>query len=589
MLKRPAKKEEPSELQQMFQKLKRSLKYALVFSLGSNILMLALPIYSLQVYDRVLSSHSMETLIFLTTITLVCFLFFSSLTTVRGQIMQGISDWLDVNLAPRLLEISVFKASLGGATTAGQLQRDLGTVRGFINGGFNTLLDVPWSIIFILVIYMISPVLGFVSVIGAVLLVLFALFNEFATKSILERAQENLIQSNALADTAARNAEAIEAMGMMGNVSRNWVEHGRKGAALVNLAGKRGNMVQSLSRFFRMAVQIANIGIGGYLALKNEISSGGMIASSILAGRALGPFENAIAMWKNVIAARDSYHRIDDAIRTAPKVRGSMALPRPQGRLTVENAYFTPPGIPPIIKGVSFSLEPGESLGIIGPSAAGKSTLAKMIMGILPPTHGSIRLDGAETFKWNRADVGQHVGYMPQQMDLFNGTIKDNIARMEQGADDEAVLAAAMFAGAHEMILRLPNGYETQYVYGNLNLSPGQRQRIGLARALYRTPSFVVLDEPNTNLDGDGERALVETMARMKRAGITFIVVAHRPSVVGNVDKLLMLRGGTIESFGPRDEVMRRYAAPANPRAAQASRGAAPQANPNLLDQDSIA
>ncbi len=558
----PQTSKEPTELAKIFRQCKRALLYAAIFSLCMNFMLLLLPIYSLQVLDRVMSSHSIDTLIVLTFICVVAFAFFGIFMLIRSFILQGIVEWLDNKLAPLLLQIAIVKSSLGALPSAGQYQRDLMMIKNFINSGVAILLDAPWSIIFIFVIYMINPILGFLAVCGAVILIAFGVINEMATKKPIEQSQENAIQSTHLADVASRNAEAIEAMGMMQNILRNWTKHNDVGLDLQNIASKRSHIIQSISKSIRMIIQIGVIGIGGYLTLQNEMTVGGMIACSILVARALAPFEGAINIWKSLVGARESYHRLDHVISNVPKMRGDMALPKPTGKLTVENLYFQPPGGPPIIKNVNFSLEPGESLGIIGPSAAGKSTLAKLIMGILPPTHGTVRLDGAETFKWNRDDFGQYVGYMPQQVDLFNGTIRDNIARMDPEIDDEKVITAAKFAGAHEMILKLPNGYETEYNFGNQGLSPGQRQRIGLARALYTHPTFVVLDEPNSNLDGEGERALLGTMKRMKQAGMSIVIVAHRPSIVGTVDKILMLRGGVIESFGPRDEVLKKYTTP---------------------------
>lgn len=575
IIRQKRKSKEPTALAKLFRQTHRAMLYAFLFSFCINLIMLLLPIYSLQVLDRVISSHSYETLIVLTIIAVVGFIFYGVFTLARSYTLTGITEWLDVKLAPDLLKLSVVKSSLGALSAAGQNQRDLGAIKNFIQGGVSVLMDAPWSILFVFVIYMINPVLGFLSIIGAALLIGSALINEFITKGPLERAQENSIQSMQIAEIAGRNAEAIEAMGMMGNTINNWSVHNDKGLELQNQAGKRAHMIQSISRSLRMIVQIAVTGIGAYLVLNNELTVGGMIASSILVGRALAPFEGAIGVWKLFINARDAYHRLDDVMTTTPNMRGSMSLPRPQGRLTAETVFFQPPGGNAILKNINFVLEPGESLGIIGPSAAGKSTLAKQIIGILPPTHGSMRLDGAETFKWNREDLGQYVGYMPQNVDLFNGSIKDNIARMDMQATAEDVIEAAQFAGCHEMILRLPNGYETEFMQGNLSLSPGQRQRIGLARALYKRPQFVVLDEPNGNLDGEGERALINALVRMKQAAMTFVVVAHRPSIVGSVDKILMLRGGVVEAFGPRDEVLKNYVPQRKPEGQQAAEGGA--------------
>ncbi len=541
-------------------KTRKSLIYAGLFSLCINLLMLALPLYSLQVLDRVLSSRSIETLTMLTIIMVIALVFFGIFYTVRSFVLSAISEWLDKELSPLLLSDAVVKSSLGMNVNASQHQRDLGVIRNFISSAAATLLDAPWSLIFIFVIYMINPILGLLAVIGMIILIGFGVLNEFSTRRIYERASKEQMNSHLMADTAGRNSEAIEAMGMMRHVQSVWREHQEAAAKDTIHANKRSSIIQSISRVLRLIVQIAITGFGGYLALENELTVGGMIASSILVGRALAPYENAIGIWKSWIATRESYNRLNAALQNSAALqRGTLELPEPRGIVTVENLIFTPPNSAPIIKGVTFGINAGESLGIIGPSAAGKSTLAKLIVGLLPPNHGAARLDGAETFKWNRENFGKYVGYMPQSVDLFTGTIKDNVARMDKNASTEDVIAACKMAEVHDLILRLPNGYETTVNPQMNSLSPGQRQRIGLARALYGNPKFVVLDEPNSNLDGDGERALLLALQRMKQAGITFIVVAHRPSIVANIDKLLVLKGGTIERFGPTAEVIQNY------------------------------
>jgi PrtD family type I secretion system ABC transporter len=539
---------------------RRTFLYAWLFSFCASLFMLALPLYSLQVLDRVLSSHSIETLLMLTLIIGTGIIFYGMFSALRTSLLNQVGHWLDYALAPKLLEDAITKSSLGQYVSAAQHQRDLGQIKSFISGGLGTLMDVPWSMVFLLVIYLISPALGFLTVVGMVVLIAFGVINEYATKKITEQSSEGMLKSNILADTASRNAEAVETMGMMGNIIAHWQRFQKPAGEYAERGAARANMVQSIAKIVRLFLQIAVTGIGAWLALHNEITVGGMIASSILVGRALAPFEQAIALWKSFLSARESYHRLNSALATATQLeRGTLELPEPEGHISVENLIYTPPKAAPIIKGVTFRISAGESLGIIGPSAAGKSTLSKLIMGLLPPSHGAARLDGAETFKWNRANFGKYVGYMPQQVDLFSGTIKDNIARMDLDAPMDKVIHAAQMAGVHDMILRLPNGYETQYDQMRYSLSPGQRQRIGLARALYGNPKFVLLDEPNTNLDGDGERALLGALTRMKQAGITFIVVAHRPTIVSMVDKILVLKAGTVERFGPRDEVLRMY------------------------------
>lgn len=550
-------------------KTKRTLQYAFLFSFAINILMLGMSIYSLQVLDRVISSHSLETLFLLTLLVVVMLVVMGIFFGLRNALLHSISDWLDIEVGPELLKDAVTKSSLGLYVSAAQHQRDLSSIKAFISGGgVATALDAPWTILFMIVIYMISPVFGAITIFGLIVLVGFGLLNEYATKKAFQSSGEGQILANQMADSASRNAEAVEAMGMMRYVGMRWQKLQDGAAKHLDLAQGRANMIQSISKVIRMVLQISVTGFGAYLVIHNELTVGGMIAGSILVGRALAPFEGMIAIYKNWINARESYNRLNRSLVAGKSLdRGTMEMLVPEGRLSVENLIFSPvPGMAPIIRGVSFVLHPGESLGIIGPSAAGKSTLSKLIIGLLPPTHGAARLDGADTFKWNRENFGKFTGYMPQSVELFNGTIRDNIARLDPTATDEEVIYAAQMAGAHEMILRLPKGYETVYQSGQHALSPGQRQRVALARALFRTPKFVVLDEPNTNLDGEGERALVETLKRMKQAGMTFVLVAHRPTLVAAVDKLLVLKAGTIERFGPRDDILKIYTQQGTPK-----------------------
>lgn len=555
-------KAQERELGKLLKQAKRPFIWVGVFSLAANVLMLSLPLYSLQVLDRVIMSANMNTLIMLTIVALACLLFYGLFTAVRGAVLARISEWLHSTLSPRLMAMAVENSAIGVPTSAGQYQRELMSIRAFVGGqGITTLFDAPWSIIFIIIIYLINPILGLLSLVGAILLVLFGVVVELSTKKPIDTANELNMRNLQFVEATSRNAEAVEAMGMLSTLKGLWAEHNERSQSLNALAGDRSNLLYALSRFLRMSLQIGVIGVGAWLALHNELTVGAMIGASILTGRALAPFEGAIATWKQMIGARDSYHRLDAALTEKPHLRGTMEMPEPGGTLTVEKLVYTPPrsGRPPIIKGIGFSLKANESLGLIGPSAAGKSTLARLLMGILPPTGGSVRLDGVDIFHWNRDDLGKYVGYLPQNVELFPATIRQNIARMEPDATDADVIAAAKYAGCHEMILRLPQGYETEFSPNNLSLSPGQRQRIGLARALYKNPSFVVLDEPNANLDGEGELALRETIMRMKQQGITFVLVAHKPSIVSHVDKILMLQEGTIKDFGPREEVLGKY------------------------------
>ncbi len=555
-----AKKKTATPLSSLFGKCRRMLLYVAAFSLAINVLMLSVPLYSLQVLDRVISSASVETLVLLSVIMVVTICIFGLLSVIRSYTLAGLSEWLDRTLAPRLFSEAIVRSSLGVNTQASQYQRDLMSIKGFVSSGLTTLMDAPWSLIFLIVIYMINPILGFIAVIGLISLIAFGVINELATRKSLEQSTKLSINTQNLADIASRNAEAVESMGMMPNIVNHWLGAHIQSSDMQMRGVRRSHLIQSISRVIRLLVQISVTGFGGYLVLQNELSVGGMIGGSILVGRALAPFEGAIGVWRGYISAREAYDRLNEALEATQALeRGTVDLPEPTGLLQVENLIFTPPNAKPIIKGISFTVQPGESLGIIGPSAAGKSTLSRLLVGLLPPSHGAVRLDGAETFKWKRADFGKYVGYLPQQVDLFPGNIKDNIARMDVNASMEDVIEAAKRANVHELILRLPQGYETDCGVANMSLSPGQRQRIGMARALYGNPKFIVLDEPNSNLDGEGERALLESLRYIKSAGITMVVIAHRPTIVAAVDTLLVLKGGTIERYGPREEILKQY------------------------------
>jgi PrtD family type I secretion system ABC transporter len=549
------------QLRQLLAQAKVPFIWVGVFSFAANILMLALPVYSLQVMDRVMSSYNMNTLIMLSILTVGCFVFYSIFTALRASVLNYVGEWLQFVLSPKLMGLAVENSAIGVPASASQFQRELGNIKNFITGaGVTTLCDAPFSIIFILVIYMINPILGFMTLVGAVMLLAFGVIVEFSTKKPLNRSNELNLRSMQFAEAASRNAEAVEAMGMLSTLIHKWHNQNKEISQIMEVANGRSNLLMSLSRFLRMILQIAITGVGAYLSLQGQVTMGNVIAASIISGRALAPFEAAIGLWKQWVGARDSYDRVESALSDIPRMRGTMAMPAPGGKLKVEGLIYTPPRSTfPILRGIQFELNAHESLGLIGPSAAGKSTLARLLMGILPPTHGHVRLDSVDIFHWNRQDLGKYVGYLPQDVELFPGTIRDNIARMSPEGNDEKVIEAAQFAGCHEMILRLPKGYETEFSPSMMSLSPGQRQRIGLARALYNKPTFVVLDEPNSNLDGEGEIALQQSILRMKQAGITFVLVAHKPSIVTHVDKILMLQDGMMKEFGPRETVLQKY------------------------------
>lgn len=551
---------------------KKAFIVTFFFSLAVNLLMLTIPLYSLQVLDRVISSASISTLLGLSFIMIAIFISLSFIQIARSLTLIRVGEWLDKTLAPGLLSQSIETAAIRPSVGGSQHLRDLSTLRNFLtSAGINTLFDAPWSLIYLMVIFVIHPDLGMISVAGAVSLFLIAVFNAYATEGVLASSNEHAIRSLNHAEISTRNAESIEAMGMMEAVIHNWYLLNQKSLFLQSIASNRNALISGFSKFLRLTLQVAITGVGAYLALRNELTVGGMIASSTLVYRALAPFESAIEMWKVITNAHKAYHRLKEAIQQSPRRNVAMSLPRPEGRLSVENVLFAPlnPNSPTpakyTLRGVSFALEPGEILAIIGPSAAGKSSLAKLMTGIWKPLSGIIRLDGADVYTWNRSDFGQYVGYLPQSIELFSGTVKDNIARLQMDASPDHIVQAAQLAGAHEMILRLPNGYETDIGISGSALSAGQRQRIGLARAFFGDPRLIVLDEPNANLDEAGDAALVQALNNAKERKITTIVISHRSSVLTSVDKILVLQEGAVAAFGPAREILAKFARAQNP------------------------
>jgi PrtD family type I secretion system ABC transporter len=533
--------------------------YALLFSFIGNLMQLVIPMYSLQVLDRVMSSGSLETLVMLTLVMVLALTCLTLIQSVRSSLLSRLGNWLDRKLAPVLFAHSVASSAQKRTTLSGsQHLHDLASLKGFINGpALNAILDAPWALIFIVVIFFIHPALGVISIVSAIFLVVMAIINELKTKPILDSASEHTIKSSHYADTAARNAEAVEAMGMIENILKIWHLTGDKALALQSQASVRASVISGITKFFRQMVQISVTGVGAYYVLQHQMTTGGMIAAGILVGRALSPFENAIASWKGFLTARKSLSRLTKSLETSPQRSGSMELPAPEGHINVENIYFAPQGLQkPTLKGVSFALNAGDALAIIGPSASGKSTIAKLLTGVWKPSAGNVRLDNADVYHWPRAHFGKYVGYLPQDVELFAGAVKDNIARMDTQAKDESIIKAAKMANVHDLILRLPNGYETQIGVDGMSLSAGQRQRIALARAFYGEIKFIVLDEPNANLDGEGDAALAAALANAKAAKITVIIISHRPAILQAVDKVLVMQEGAVIKFGSRDEVL---------------------------------
>ncbi len=534
------------------------------FSFIINLLVLSTSVYMLQVYDRVLPGRSVETLIYLTLIATVALAAMGALEFFRSRLLVRLGIWIDRVLSPEVLGRGIENALRGDAYRTEAL-RDLANLRSFLGGGgIMALFDAPWMPLYLVFIFLLHPLLGLLALGGAAILFGLALANNALTAGTLKQANAASARAYQAVGAAFRNAEVIDGMGMGGVLTRRWDEANASVLALQSLASDRAGLINAFTKPFRMFLQVAVLGLGAWLSLRHEVSPGAMVAASIIMSRALAPVEQAIATWKQTSGARESWGRLNQLLEASPLRPAGMKLPAPQGQLSVEAVTYAPPGAKaPVLENVSFAIPPGNVLAIIGPSAAGKSTLARLIVGMASPQQGRVRLDGADVFAWNRSDFGRHVGYLPQDVELFPGTIRENIARLDDG-DPAEVVAAAQMAGVHEMILRLPHGYETEIGEQCSALSGGQRQRIGLARALYRRPTLLVLDEPNSNLDALGENALGQAIAAAKEAGSTVVIVAHRPSLMPLVDCVLVLNEGRAQMFGPRDAVLAQLRRPAS-------------------------
>jgi len=537
--------------------------YAGVFSLAINLLLLAPTLYMLQVFDRVLTSRSEETLVVLTVAAAIALLAMSLLEALRSRLLAAAGAALDRKLGPPVLEGLLASAARAGGSDYVHGLRDVGTLRSVLTGqGVLSLFDVPWLPLFLFIIFLFHPLLGVVAVAGALVMGLLAIMNERLTREPLERAQREQRRAGRLIDCNLRNAEVTAALGMLPAVTRHWMAMNDVALRSQLRATNLGGSFTAATKCSRQVIQIAMLAMGAWLVIDQHVTSGIMIAGTILLSRALAPVESLIAAWKGLVEARSAWGRLSKLLQDDLS-RANTKLPEPLGALGVERAVFGVKGLErPILRGVSFDLGAGETLGVIGPSASGKSTLARLVVGVWKPASGAVRLDGADVAAWPRADLGPYVGYVPQDVELFGGTVAQNIARMEE-PDAARVVKAAQDAQVHELILRLPKGYDTEIGDGGSALSPGQRQRIALARALYGTPRLVVLDEPNANLDHEGDEALLRTLQRLKAAKVTVVIIAHRPSLLGTADKLLVLRDGAVDLFGSRNEVMARVTRPA--------------------------
>ncbi|KJV69081.1 type I secretion system permease/ATPase [Candidatus Neoehrlichia procyonis] len=531
------------------------------FSSAINLLMLFLPLYTSQVLDRVLSSGSISTLTMLSLITIGAFACSSILEICRSLAMSRVADWIDKEVVPDLIVKSISLTSIKSSTSSGEVIRDLGNVKGFITGfGIFSLFDMPWAILYLIAIFMIHYITGYIAILGIVLLTLMAVWNELATKKILQESHEENVRNINAIDIASRNAEVVEAMGMVKHIVADWSQKNSQNRKMQIKAQNRSNIIMGITKFTRSILQISVIGIGALLAVNGHKTAGGIIAASILMGRALAPFEAAINTWKMLLAARISYRRLQALLLASPKREQSMVLPSPRGVVTFERVFFTPyGGNKPTIKGLSFTVDPGDIVGVIGASASGKSTMAKLLVGVWKPISGVVRLDGADVYTWNRENFGNYIGYLPQDVELFNATVKVNIARMVADPEPEKVIKAAKIAGIHEMILGLQNGYDTIIGSGSIVLSGGQKQMLGLARAFYGDVRLLVLDEPNANLDGASEGRLVNALRYAQDNKITTFIMTHKVQLLNAVTKIIVMNDGIMGAMGPRDEIMSQF------------------------------
>ncbi|MDE1483167.1 type I secretion system permease/ATPase [Xenorhabdus bovienii] len=537
-----------------------------LFTAFINLLMLVPSIYMLQVYDRVLPSSNEMTLLMLTLITLGMFAIMGGLEYIRSMVVIRIGSQFDMCLNQRVYTASYESNLKNGSTDAGQMLNDLATIRQFLTGNaLFAFFDVPWFPVYLWVIFLFSPYLGLLALAGAIILIALAVLNQWLSQSPLSEASHLSLRSANLASTNLRNAEVIEALGMLPALRQRWFSLHERFLNFQRIASERAASITALTKTVRMALQSLILGLGGWLAIEGNITPGMMIAGSILMGRALSPIEQLIQAWKSWSAARLSWQRLDKLLKAQPERKSGMSLPAPKGILLLEKVAAIPPSKTQarqtagnhkqVLQDISFSLNAGDVLGVIGPSASGKSTLARLLVGIWPSQEGVVRLDDADIYQWNKDELGASIGYLPQDIELFGGTIAENIARFND-VDPEKVIEAAKKAGVHELVLNLEQGYDTVIGAGGMGLSGGQKQRIGLARALYGNPSLLVLDEPNSNLDDIGEKALSQAITQLREQGKTVVVITHRPSLLSQTNKILLLVQGKMKMFGPSQQVM---------------------------------
>jgi ATP-binding cassette subfamily C protein len=549
-----------------------------VFSALSNVLMLTGSVFMLQVYDRVIPSHSVPTLVGLAVLAGILYIGQCLLDFARSRILLRVGRSLDETLSQRIFMITARLPLMRKMGCEGlQPLRDLDQVRNFLaSGGPIALFDLPWMPIYVAICFLFHPLIGVTVLFGALVLAVVTALTEAFTRKPMKAVAIQAAARISVAEASRRNSEVLAAMGMTKRLGDLWQEINRKHLDAHEKASDVTGGLGGFSKIFRMALQSGVLAIGAYLVIHDDATGGIMFAGAMLSARALAPVEQALSNWKGFVAARQSWRRLRELLAAVPAETQCLPLRPPVASLSVEDLIVTPPSEQKmVVKGVSFHLRSGSALGIIGPSASGKSSLARALVGVWSPLRGSIRLDGATLDQWSPEALGRYIGYLPQDIELFDGTVGQNIARFEADADPQAIIAAAETAGVHEMIVHLPDGYDTRIGEGGMALSAGQRQRIGLARALYGNPFLVVLDEPNSNLDIEGEQALSKAIASVRERGGIVVVVAHRPSALASVDFALVMNNGEAQAFGPKDEVLRKSVRPINLAHPQTAIGAA--------------
>ncbi|MCU0809854.1 MAG: type I secretion system permease/ATPase [Thiobacillaceae bacterium] len=538
--------------------LRPLLGYLALFSFFINLLFLVPAIFTLQVFDRVIPSNSKETLIVLLIGTGVALLILLLLDYLRNRLQNVLGNIVEERLSPPVVKAIVARAARSPLGSMTEGIRDVSALRNvFTANGLVALFDAPWVVIYVAVIWLFHPVLGIGAACAALLMLSLAWLNDHFSRRPLEDLQKEGRRATQYVEGSLRNAEVLQALGMTEPLLARWRTLQNRVTSLHTSASRSSVAFTAATRTVRQAIQIVILGLGAYLVLTQQASAGIMIATTILLGRAVQPVEQLVSSWRTLIDGRAAYQRLQELSKDFEKDEPRLSMPRPEGNLTVEGVSYRAPGSDKVVLfSIAFSLTPGEALAVIGPSAAGKSTLARLLTGVWAPTTGAVRLDGMDVAYWPREDLGVWIGYVPQDVELFDGTVADNIARLGE-VDSEAVVKAGKRANAHEMILTLPQGYDTPVGEHGVRLSPGQRQRVALARALYGDPRLVVLDEPNSNLDGAGEIALAKALSGLRSEGVTSIIVTHRPSLIAHVDKTLVLDAGRMKQYGPAAEVMK--------------------------------